>query len=1019
MTIGTKGQVIHTKRGTRPGSPLADCVFHILMADVLHQLQEWIDQQVDYQTILAQFDIHGGFVAWADDLAIPWATRTAAEMPIALRKILQFVTKVFAQKGFLLNLDKGKTSAVVTFRGPQAPQYRQSFQLGAQPGDSIEIEGKQVFLHYVPVYKHLGTIFAADHSLDAEIQQRIGLANAAFGQIARPILCNRHLPEKVRTQLFQTLIGTKLFFGLGAWSTPTFRQIAKIRAFLLRLLRKVLRLSPEAVATMSAAEIFRRSGQVEPRVRLAVDRLLYAQRLWANGPAELQHLMHREHALCPTSWLQGLLADLSWMKQLEPELTLLPVIDCDDLTSLFDYWQSDQERWPQRVKRALKHHTQQENMMHRMRRLHSQFVEVLQTCAEFLNLTPSQDHILHEFSCFCGRVFSTPQGLAAHQRLQHQIGAVEKHLIDGVTCPCCLRYLWTRQRLYQHLSYIPRNTKINQCFQTLQRQGFSVVDEIVPHQSARPLGLHRVEALQAWGPKPLFTNKASQELHQTQLKLAQCEAALVIDLFPPNAEHALLVFHSKLTDVTQRWFNDFQVNGFDADLISTLPDAWLDLAADQDPEYGDWLETAYISWGEQCLPDVIATFVDGEAEKLVEEAFTELIFDFPRMQLMTEITFLRQKIRRLETDQVQFFPHRQVKIGSANAKERTATALEIKSLFQEQSSWLQQIRRIKFDTIPDKATIPAQVEHITNLPIFLVVHLFSGRRRGTDLHACLETYAAEKGFRVQILSLDTAVSTFYGNLQLEHPTWQHLATLYRAGRVAATKLGSPCETYSEARHYQPTDIPEGPAHRWPRPLRSALQFFGLNGLTLRELRQVCQGSEFFLQGMVVAAWTISQGGIYLSEHPWKPDDSLKVSIWTSPWVELLLQLPQAHLHRVCQWRWGADVSKPTGILAINCPRFAGSMYKRQLSDVQKPNKTAIGRDINTGQFRTAALKEYPAAFSRALAGAIADQLENVMRRKAFCVGPLADPSAENWLKEALFDCTVIRANSHFLPDYQA
>lgn len=34
-----------TKRGTRPGSPLADCIFHVLMSDILHHLQTWIDSQ--------------------------------------------------------------------------------------------------------------------------------------------------------------------------------------------------------------------------------------------------------------------------------------------------------------------------------------------------------------------------------------------------------------------------------------------------------------------------------------------------------------------------------------------------------------------------------------------------------------------------------------------------------------------------------------------------------------------------------------------------------------------------------------------------------------------------------------------------------------------------------------------------------------------------------------------------------------------------------------------------------------
>ena len=148
---------------------------------------------------------------------------------------------------------------------------RQTYQLGPKPGDQFPINGQQIFLHYVPYYKHLGTTFAANHGLEVEIQQRIGLAHAAFGQVAKPILCNRHLPEKTRVQLFNTLISTKLFFGLGAWQTPTTRQYAKIRAFLLRLLRKVLRLTPDEVKSTPANEILQRAHHPEPRVKHAVE----------------------------------------------------------------------------------------------------------------------------------------------------------------------------------------------------------------------------------------------------------------------------------------------------------------------------------------------------------------------------------------------------------------------------------------------------------------------------------------------------------------------------------------------------------------------------------------------------------------------------------------------------------------------------------------------------------------------------------------------------------------------------
>eukprot|EP00435_Cladocopium_sp_Y103_P068714 s750_g32.t1 len=688
MTVGRGRSLATTRRGTRPGNPLADCIFHVLMAEILRQLQEWIDTQDAFTSILQEFDVPGGTVTWADDLAIPWATRQATALPQAIRKVWLFVKDLFGKFGFLLNMDKGKTSVVLTFRGPGAPLLRKQFQLGDRPGDTIEVDGSTIFLHYVPHYKHS-----------------------------------------------------------GAWITPTQRQLQKLRAVLLRMLQKVLRMSREEITTTPVHVIFKRAGQPEPRIRLAVDRLLYAQRLWQHGPAELQHMIHREHALCPTSWLSGLIADLKWMRKLEQDLSLSPAIDIMDMTCLFDFWQGGSRDWSRRVKAALKRHLFQEGMMNTMHRLHS---------------------------------------------------------------------------------------------------------------------------------------------------------------------------------------------------------------------------------------------------------------------------------KRLENDQSALFPHRLAKFGSANAKERYSTVQEIKALYYDETDWLNQVRQISFEAIPAQDRVPACVDEITNIPTYLVVHLFSGRRRSTDIHACLEEFASEFGFKVQVLSLDTAVFQHYGNLQLGSHPWEQVTALYAAGYVSATICGSPCETFSEARHFQP-DSTETIGNRiWPRPLRSSLRFFGLDGLTLRELRQASQGSEFFLQGILAAAWTLRSGGILLSEHPWKPDDATRVSIWTSPWLSLLLQLPQVALHRVCQWRWGADVSKPTGILAINCPRFAASVYARQLPDVCKPTKTAIGKDDLTGQFRTAILKAYPPAFSRALAGAVADRFLYIMRRRQWnsLFSPLVNPATETWLAEALEACKVIRASAPWLPDYQ-
>ena len=115
---------------------------------------------------------------------------------------------------------------------------------------------------------------------------------------------------------------------------------------------------------------------------------------------------------------------------------------------------------------------------------------------------------------------------------------------------------------------------------------------------------------------------------------------------------------------------------------------------------------------------------------------------------------------------------------------------------------------------------------------------------------------------------------------------------------------------------------------------------------------------------------------------------------------------------------GAGAVKPTGILAINCPFFAQSAYRRQLPEAVKPQQVAIGRDTHTGAFRTAVLREYPPAFSAALAGAVADCFHVAVRQHNLTLGPLQEPETEAWLKAAVQACAVIRTEAPWLPDFQ-
>ena len=257
--------------------------------------------------------------------------------------MLTFVRTSLTDRGFLLNYALGKTNAVVSFRGPGAGPLRQQFQLVAKPGvECLFPDGQHTWLHFVPSYKHLGTYFSADHGLDVELSYRIGVAQSAFVHLSRRLLTNKYLPVALRLRLFQALVVSKLFFGLGSWHTPTPKQLQRITGFYTRALKKVMRW-PSQKWTQSNARVFTDAQVLDVRAKLATDRLLYADRIFSVGPIFSQHLIHLESDLLSNSWLTGLKADLVWMHKVNPQT--IPRNWSQDLSPLFEAWQNPRYPW--------------------------------------------------------------------------------------------------------------------------------------------------------------------------------------------------------------------------------------------------------------------------------------------------------------------------------------------------------------------------------------------------------------------------------------------------------------------------------------------------------------------------------------------------------------------------------------------------------------------------------------------------------------------------------------------------
>ena len=242
-----------------------------------------------------------------------------------------------------------------------------------------------------------------------------------------------------------------------------------------------------------------------------------------------------------------------------------------------------------------------------------------------------------------------------------------------------------------------------------------------------------------------------------------------------------------------------------------------------------------------------------------------------------------------------------------------------------------------------------------------VLHAFSGRRRVGDFQYYLDrTSAVEEGFVLHTISLDLVVDACWGDVSRVE-TRQFWLHGIRAGYVTSLLAGPPCETWSKARGVAV------PGRRCPRVLRLLEALWGMDSLSLRELRQLGVGNLLLLFTVEALVHLALVGGHGILEHPAIPDEEEKASIWRLPLIATLLTWPDFRTVRLAQGLWGAASPKPTMLLALNMPDLEHHLRAWQTAQ-DLPRGASIGVD-SSGQWATTKLKEYPPALCGGLSSA--------------------------------------------------
>lgn len=217
-------QTVTTARGTRPGSPLADLGFNLLMARIMHQLEAGLQQLPHYARGCELLGTAVPPISWVDDLAIPLAVAEAHLMIPLVQDTTALLHATFNAHGMTMNFEQGKSEAVIMYRGPGANACRTAlFDTETAPCIVTATDTHILTLKVVATSKHLGARFTMNTDMEVEIQTRMSMARQAYQELKRPIFHNRYIPCKGRMQLYDSLIVARLLYACSVWTdvSPT------------------------------------------------------------------------------------------------------------------------------------------------------------------------------------------------------------------------------------------------------------------------------------------------------------------------------------------------------------------------------------------------------------------------------------------------------------------------------------------------------------------------------------------------------------------------------------------------------------------------------------------------------------------------------------------------------------------------------------------------------------------------------------------------------------------------------
>lgn len=439
--------------GSRPGDPVADVLFGMLMSRVLEQLQDQL--RFDEMAALLRLQDHTmpHIVTWVDDIAM--AIYAPAHMLVSkVAAAASTVLDVMAEHGLKLAYGSGKTATILQFRGKGAVKARQACE--AAFADGIPLVSEHFAPQRLPIvshYKHLGGYIVRQGTIHQDIQVKVAKAVSNLRPV-RAFLRDSAIPVAHRRMIVKAMGMSILQLHAGTWPKLNQQDFQAWKGAVWQLYRS---LNSFAVADPDHQHWYQGAREMDaplPMEALFLARLrLLVQLLGARDEMLYDAILANWHTARSLSWLAALKTSLHWLQeQLGGEV--LPSV-FDELHTLAG-WQ-EAGAYVFRLKKCLR----QAQRAHLLRiadlcELQTQQQRQRDLLVSIGWTPPSVEGpatpVADTAVCpLCAKEFSTPASLAVHAMKVHGERIAMRRFALDATCRVCQRHYTTRARLLRHL----------------------------------------------------------------------------------------------------------------------------------------------------------------------------------------------------------------------------------------------------------------------------------------------------------------------------------------------------------------------------------------------------------------------------------------------------------------------------------------------------------------------------------------------------------------------------------------